>query len=712
MKFWRDMLITAFLVLACGVVSGQATTKHATTKHVKPHARTNTKSAKKLRPMMVAHTTKSKTFHPVVKPYIPEKKSTPAKHARRTAKFHPVIKRYVPDTHKSKQQYAAARKRKPVTKKHVAKKHTVAKKKFAASHPVGKSNKPGKKKHHRTHHLAKRHVTSSHKHAIIQEARTKEKMQVKTQSIARKELAVHLVPAKETAGLSGYGHIQMANINLAENGRHELPLIPLKLAVTNLAVTDFVPSSSNASTGKAAMIEKSIKAQHDHPQPVAAKVIKASKSAAKKIKADAALIGRNQEIKRPKSIHVKEITSASVGVDPEKVNPSDAVHAIFMTVPDKKRPALANAAKPVAPNQRVASDGKDQSEKMIDKSEAAKQPVVKIVTADLSKNEFYILGENEPVPEYLATNPETQMVVFGGEMDEGAKKIMEFKVAALRAARARAAMELAEKTASVKAIAELEVEEKEATVRLMAAKKALDDMQQLKKWQMEKNSHAGRIVEKATSEYKASIVRAVVPEEIHSKELAGKLKDQLVPIEQVTVSAEKIADDLEGEISGLRNVALVKAVAVITKNKVARKAKSHSRKEMHKMAEKQINDAILNIKSVNKEKTVATKAIKKHAGAMKLQVAKQIKPALESIKDTAESSQIRERKNFVEKIVDVTSPEKDVKKSAVKVAKAQKRARTHIAKNMKKSVIKGNNVKLVPHELTRADITAVKSAQL
>lgn len=697
MKLWREMCVAMILTLGCVLACGQAVAKHATVKHAKPHARAHAKSAKKLHPVMVMHAAKSKPFRPIVKPYIPDKKTKSTSHLRRSAKFHPVIKPYLPAKQKPKKLHA-----KSGRVKLIAKKHTAKKTKIANLHPARKSHQSRKTKHQKKYRISKKHKANTARDA---HSYTKQKLhanaaKVKAKSIAKNDLEVSLVPAKESFSEPALTQMKMTNINLAENKEHGLTALPLKAAVTNLTVTEDASGMPSPKKDSNTYKEKNIQSSQGKLMPLASPVV-TQRAPIKKAKADAVLAGRLPGVKKlnPR-VRVKEITSASVGIDPDKVNAGNAVHSIFMTVPQKKSAAQAIAGHPVVVNPRVASGVDDQSEKMIDKRDAAKQPVVKIVTADLSKNEFYILGENDPVPEYLAANPETQMVVFGGEMEEGAKKVMEFKLAALNAARARAAKELAEKTASAKVIAELEVEEREATARLAAAQKAVEDMQQLKKWQMEKIKNTAKITDNAAPEYKTSIVRAVVPEEIHDSKLANKPEDKLIPIDQVTLSAEKVADELGHDLPIVKSGAPVKAVAVMTREKEHGKTKSHPRRTANKIAEKQLNDAILDIKSakgkksekkiaepgkseanntsMKKQKKLVAKVARKHGKAKKLKMTKRKKSAKESIATAAGSGQANSPKvTAAEKSLDTHVLSKGEPK-AVKDASHHRAAKANI----------------------------------
>lgn len=393
--------------------------------------------------------------------------------------------------------------------------------------------------------------------------------------------------------------MQPVKINLAANNKS---VNVMKSSVANLEINDDIQQAlqSNVADAKKIAAVSSVKAAP--------------------VKADALVKGRVEEKIQARNSKIDVITSASVGIDPNKIDASKAIHSIFVSQPTKAKKLSADAALSAQSAKNTVPKAKADAligaaaarQAMIDDSEAGKIPVVKVVTADLSKNEFYILGESEPVPEHLKNNPETQMVVLGGEVDEAAKKIMEFKLAALNAARVRAAKELAQKQASAKAIAELEIEEKEAMAKLAVAQRAVDDMQKLKKWQKEKENNIGTVVEKVTPEYKKAIVHAVVPEEIHTNAVAQKQEDKLVPIDQIALSAEKIADDLghEGLIPHINDTVAEVKIAPVLKpaaKKAVAKKKSHT--SVERVAAKQINDEIISIKSA-KHKKAAKQVVK------------------------------------------------------------------------------------------------------
>lgn len=74
-----------------------------------------------------------------------------------------------------------------------------------------------------------------------------------------------------------------------------------------------------------------------------------------------------------------------------------------------------------------------------------KQPVVQVVSGDLAKNELYIFGENESVPEQVIENhPDATIAVLGGDETEISQKIEKFNIAsknvAIRVALAREAV--------------------------------------------------------------------------------------------------------------------------------------------------------------------------------------------------------------------------------------------------------------------------------
>lgn len=391
--------------------------------------------------------------------------------------------------------------------------------------------------------------------------------------------------------------VQSAKINLAANSK---PINVIKSSVANLELKDDIQQVLQP---KAANVKKTVAVNTSKIVPV---------------KVDAVVKGRADERIQARNSKIDVITSAAVGIDPNKIDTSKAIHSIFVSQPRAVSAPTAKLAAPAAKADGLIGAAAAR-QAMIDDSEAGKVPVVKVITADLSRNEFYILGESEPVPEHLKNNPDTKMVVLGGEVDDAARKIMEFKLAALNAARVRAAKELAEKQASAKALAELEIEEKEAMAKLAAAQKAVDDMQKLKKWQKEKENHISTAVEKVVPEYKKSLVQTVVPEEMQTNAVAEKQEDKLIPINKIALSAEKVAGDLghEGVIPHVNDtvaeVKIAPALKPAAKKAIAKK-KSHP--SVERVAAKQINDEIISIKSARHKKSAKPVVKSKTAEAL------------------------------------------------------------------------------------------------
>lgn len=337
-----------------------------------------------------------------------------------------------------------------------------------------------------------------------------------------------------------------------------------------------------------------------------------------KVMADANLGGRVVGIKIPPvQSALKVTTTASVGVNPSGIKASAAVPTMFVSQTEKEleqmaRKVISNSkkvAKPILANADGIDAGK--KEKILNSDETDKQPAVKFISGDLSRNEFYILGADDPVPEKLANNPETEIAILGGDVNEAAKKIMEFKLAAIQAARARAQKDLMAKEASAKVLADLEYEEREAKANLAAAQKAMDDVKKLKKWHQENDTPIGDIVENVGPAYKETIVSSVVPDKIKPKEELPAKKG-IIPIEQIAISDEiVIPQTVQGLPKGKRRVndhvninkqpveEVATKPAVDQSRSVTRHEKKSRPTSVKQVAEEQINKVVMDIKSAH-----------------------------------------------------------------------------------------------------------------
>lgn len=526
-----------------------------------PNSRRHARNSRKI---LVAHVPRYEEFHPQVKPFIPQEKKHAgtmqfADHSKLT-NFHPRIKLFVPDQRKYAQ------------KGRKAKIHHLA-----ASHHAVTFHAPVNNKF--TKHAMNKHSAKLH-------AQVKQEIN-KNNQMADQSLPEQTIPIKYADIITKSSHLQVALKNIA------------------------IPENTHPA-------EKSeVTASQNKVHPILDK----------KIMADANLGGKTVGVKiQEAKPALKVITSAAVGVNPAKIKTQTAVGAIFIS--QTKKPAVKAVGMPVPvilSRQDVKPSAKSvaaatpaaKKDKIINSDETDRQPAVKFIAGDLSKDEFYILGEDDPVPEKLATNPETQIAILGGDMNEAAKKIMEFKLAAITAARERAQRELTAKEESARVLADLEFEEREAKAKLAAAQKAMDDVKKLKKWRQENDTPIGEIVENVGSAYKDTIVSSVVPEKIKTKEQTVAGNKGLIPIEHIAISNEMILPDGEFEVAASEqvvkeNVTVEKTQPMKIEGKplihlnrsVAQKNKKAKPTNIKQLSEEQINDAVIGIKSAYDKKKV------------------------------------------------------------------------------------------------------------
>ncbi|HTM63754.1 MAG TPA: hypothetical protein VL360_04570 [Gammaproteobacteria bacterium] len=344
------------------------------------------------------------------------------------------------------------------------------------------------------------------------------------------------------------------------------------------------------------------------------------------------------EGKKPANANIQLFTTAKVNADPDKVDAAAATHSIFISQPSKR---VANSmpgrsigvvhnkpvefVMPVDVAQQAKKDVQSKTQeifnqqaklvttppsaknKIINNDQIEKQQVVKIVTADVNRDDFYILGENDPVPSQFIESPTGEMVVMGGNSQEADKKIMEFKLAAIQAARAKASKELAEKESTAKVLAELAIDEQEARARLAAAQKAIDDMEKLKRWQKEKQA---KMVDKVVPSYTNAIVTTVVPE---------KLLDQAQPQKNKVIIAgsetknESLHNDNVANQSSLENIPVVKQPEPAFRfyDQQEKQAKINKKSSDQITSEKQLDTAVKKIRNIYREHAAIKTASKK-----------------------------------------------------------------------------------------------------
>lgn len=520
---------------------------------IKPYIPVAGNHAKSARKILVAHVTQHEDFHPQFKPFFPAEKKHSGKMqltSQSKSGFHPKIKLFVPAQH----QYAM-------------KVRTVKKHKQAAYHVAAKSTTAHGKK------LAKQTVKS--------QVANNENQEIKQ------------------------------DIRVAD----DLQPMPMKYAEVIIKANKLQVALKNMDMPKAAAVstvEAEKKSEAVTPERKVDPIL------GKKIMADANLGGRMVGIKIPAAKPaLKIITSAAVGVNPSAIKADTAVHAMFVS--QTKKTSAKTVGMPIPENllkqtvqrtaQTAAAVPVKQKEKYFSSDKIDTQPPVKFVAGDLSKDEFYILGENDPVPEKLATNPETEIAILGGDENEAAKKIMEFKLAAIQAAKERAQKELAAREISTKVLEDLDFEEREAKANLAAAQKAMDDVKKLKKWHQETDTPIGEIVDNVGPAYKDSIVNSVVPDKIKPKEQIVAEKKGIIPIDQITISDEMVMPDGEIEVAAnqppQQDVNIQKQQPVKIQDKpllhqnrtVAHRGKKAKPGDLKELAAEQINTAVLGIKS-------------------------------------------------------------------------------------------------------------------
>lgn len=622
---------------------------------IKPYIPVAGNHAKSARKILVAHVTQHEDFHPQFKPFFPAEKKHSGKMqltSQSKSGFHPKIKLFVPAQHQYAMKVRTVKKHKQAAY-HVAAKSTTAHGKKLAKQPV------------------KTQVANNENQEIKQDIRVADDLQP--------------MPMK------------YAEVIIKAN--------KLQVALKNMDM----PKAAAAST-----VEAEKKSEAVTPERKVDPIL------GKKIMADANLGGRMVGIKIPAAKPaLKIITSAAVGVNPSAIKADTAVHAMFVSQTKKTNaktvgmPIPANLQKLAAQAaaQTPAAPAK-QKEKYFSSDKIDTQPPVKFVAGDLSKDEFYILGENDPVPEKLATNPETEMAILGGDENEAAKKIMEFKLAAIQAAKERAQKELAAREISTKVLEDLDFEEREAKANLAAAQKAMDDVKQLKKWHQETDTPIGEIVDNVGPAYKDSIVNSVVPDKIKPKEQIVAEKKGIIPIDQITISDEMVMPDGEIEVAAnqppQQDVNIQKQQPVKIQDKpllhqnrtVAHRGKKAKPGDLKELAAEQINTAVLGIKSGYEKKKsrgqktlVEKNALANDADKVKAQEAGQ--HVIDYEADPAERFTITESQEVIvthakdapKAIAQKVEKNKNAKPVAVNLAKPE------ISKAVAENTVKANIVK-------------------
>ena len=217
----------------------------------------------------------------------------------------------------------------------------------------------------------------------------------------------------------------------------------------------------------------------------------------------------------------------------------------------------------------------------------SKEDAVKVVSGDLSKNELYIFAANDHIPETLVAKPDVQMAVFGGDNEETAKKMVEFKVATSEAAARDAAVRdaLGQELASKETTARRIVAEEAATNKLAVTTQAMTEEHALPvqskpdvlgevSEQLAKPSQVGVITDPAqevvANESAQSVVKTKMSDNARHK-ITKKLVAVIKPAARTTklatankksaIKSKKIVDARKGKVFGNK---ISKVVAVNT----------------------------------------------------------------------------------------------------------------------------------------------------
>jgi hypothetical protein len=173
---------------------------------------------------------------------------------------------------------------------------------------------------------------------------------------------------------------------------------------------------------------------------------------------------------KPSNTSHKPVTVKQVAADNQEIiNPAAVI----------KVPLTDNTTKLVANAEHVTSQAAtaEVHPHVVANNDHNKEDAVKVVSGDLSKNELFIFAANDHIPETLVAKPDVQMAVFGGDNEETAKKMVEFKVATSEAAARDAAVRdaLGQELASKETTARRIATEEAATNKLAVTTQAMSE---------------------------------------------------------------------------------------------------------------------------------------------------------------------------------------------------------------------------------------------
>lgn len=370
--------------------------------------------------------------------------------------FHPVIKQFAPDARQHSQHHASAKLQKSHSTK-LAKAHSVpAGKVVAHSKHSSKAQKLAGVNTESIHATVAAKAKSATK---LANAKAEHKITALRTVVAESKATnsigktfVFQTPQKFASSLSVAASLKAARLAKPELSSREMhAAIRANYAYVALASEqDAAVKINSAIAGK----------KNDAVQEAA--TAKLASAASTTANASAPVAAKNLI-----PAAAVQIASAEPAVKPSMLNSPAKISKPIETGAVVIPPTIvvaANLAREVAPAnsddinslQRIvdAPDGKDM---VAINDQPPINDAVKVVTGDLSKDEFYVFGVNERVPDEIITRPNAQIAVLGGTEEEAASKIAAFKIAMKKALETKM---IAEKAAAVKVIVAVQSTEK------------------------------------------------------------------------------------------------------------------------------------------------------------------------------------------------------------------------------------------------------------